>query len=63
MASLRAAFGDSYGWEGGHATFYGGGDASGTMGMTKSLTYFFFALYEIWTHASIHTTHVPNQLS
>jgi len=29
---FKSAFADYGGWQGGHATFYGGGDASGTMG-------------------------------
>lgn len=33
------------GWTKGHATFYGGGDASGTMGMVMWYSQFFFYLF------------------
>ncbi|ERM94530.1 hypothetical protein AMTR_s00010p00264980 [Amborella trichopoda] len=32
LALFTSAKADGWGWSGGHATFYGGGDASGTMG-------------------------------
>lgn len=38
LLNLQGIYGDNGGWQGGHATFYGGGDASGTMGMFIVIT-------------------------
>ena len=40
---FRGTYGDYGGWEGGHATFYVGGDSSNTTGMFKKQTCIAFA--------------------
>lgn len=35
LLAAECVYGDYGGWDSAHATFYGGGDASGTMGELK----------------------------